>query len=222
MRTGRTLRLAHRGDWRGAPENSVAAMTAAMAIAACDGLEFDVRTSSDGIPVVIHDATLERVQGRPEAVEETSAVALAGQGIPTLAEVLAAADRRAFLDIELKTVPGPVIVEILAAGRGPQLTGAVLSSFDEAALVRIGRLAPSWPRWLNTETLEPDAIDQALRLGCVGVSARWEAVDAGAMGRARAAGLEVAAWTVRDRATFDRLANLGVAAVCVEDDALDG
>ena len=39
---------------------------------------------------------------------------------------------------------------------------------------------------------------------------------------ARAAGLEVAAWTVRRRATFDRLTRLGVAAVCVEAAALDG
>ena len=42
---GRTLRLAHRGDWRAAPENSLAAFLAALAIPACDGLEFDVRAS---------------------------------------------------------------------------------------------------------------------------------------------------------------------------------
>lgn len=218
----RTLRLAHRGDWRAAPENSIAAMQAAMAIAACDGLEFDVRSSSDGVPVVIHDATLERVQGRPEAVGEMTAAALDGLGVPTLAAVLDAADRRAFLDVELKTVPGPGIVEILAAGRGPQLSGAVISSFDEAALVRIGRLAPSWPRWLNAPTLEPAVLEQATDLGCVGIATWWEAVDQAAMDRSRAAGLDIVAYTVRDRATFDRLANLGVAAVCVEAAALDG
>jgi len=218
----RTLRLAHRGDWRVAPENTVAAMRAAMSIAACDGLEFDVRTSSDGVPVVIHDATLERVQGRPEAVDTMTADALAALDVPTLAAILEAADRRAFLDVELKTVPGPAIVEILAAGRGPQLLGAVISSFDEAALVRIGRLAPSWPRWLSAFTLEPAVLDRATDLGCVGISVTWEAVDEEAMARARAAGLEIAAWTVRDRETFDRLANLGLAAVCVEAAALDG
>ena len=42
------------------------------------------------------------------------------------------------------------------------------------------------------------------------------------MDRATAAGLTIAAYTVRDRETFDRLANLGVAAVCVEAEALDG
>ncbi len=219
---GRTLRLAHRGDWRNAPENSVAAMQAAMAIAACDGLEFDVRTSSDGVPVVIHDATLTRVQGQTGTVETTTAAVLAGLDVPTLTQVLAAADRRAFLDVELKTVPEPSIVEILAAGRGPELTGAVISSFDEAALVRIGRLAPSWPRWLNSDTVEPAVVEQALELGCVGICSWWESIDQDAVDRVTAAGLTLSAHTVRDRATFDRLANLGVAAVCVEAGALDG
>lgn len=219
---GRTLRLAHRGDWRVAPENTVEAMRAAMAIAACDGLEFDVRTSSDGVPVVVHDATLERVQGRPEAVDTMTADALAALDVPTLAAVLEAAGRRSFLDVELKTVPGPAIVEILAAGRGPQLLGAVISSFDEAALARIGRLAPSWPRWLGAFSLEPAVLDRATGLGCVGISVSWEAVDEDTMARARAVGLEIAAWTVGDRETFDRLANLGLAAVCVEAAALDG
>ena len=43
---------------------------------ACDGLEFDVRVSSDGVPVICHDPTLERVQGRPERVAEVSAEVL--------------------------------------------------------------------------------------------------------------------------------------------------
>lgn len=218
----RTLRLAHRGDWRVAPENSVAAMRGAMAIAACDGLEFDVRTSSDGVPVVIHDATLSRVHGHAGAVDAMTAAELAAFDIPTLAAVLAAADRRAFLDVELKTVPGPSIVEILAAGRGPELTGAVVSSFDEAALVRIGRLAPSWPRWLNSDTLEPSVVAQAVRLGCVGICAWWESIDQDAVDRVTAAGLTLGAYTVRNRTTFDRLANLGATAVCVEAEALDG
>lgn len=219
---GRTLRLAHRGDWRLAPENSLDAMRAAMAIAACDGLEFDVRSSSDGVPVVIHDATLERVQGRPDAVVDLTAAALGALGVPTLAAVLEAADRRAFLDVELKTVPGPGIIEILAAGRGPQLTGAVISSFDETALVKIGRLAPSWPRWLNSEPLDASVVERATALGCVGIATWWESIDAVSLELARAASLEIAAYTVLDRVTFDRLANLGVSAVCVEDEALDG
>jgi glycerophosphoryl diester phosphodiesterase len=218
----RTLRLAHRGDWRRAPENSIAAFTAALAIPACDGLEFDVRSSADGVPVVSHDVTLERTHGRPERVDALSAAALEALGIPTLAEVLAMAGRRPFLDVELKEVLGPVVVELLAGARGPGLSNAVVSSFEVAALERVGHLAPAWPRWLNSHTLGTAEIDTAVRLGCRGVAIQWRALDEGSVARAQAAGLEVASYTVRRRATFDRLARLGVVAVCVETAALDG
>jgi glycerophosphoryl diester phosphodiesterase len=218
----RTLRLAHRGDWRVAPENTIPAFEAALDRPACDGLEFDVRASSDGVPVVCHDETLARVQGRPERVDELRADALVDIGVPMLAEVLQAVGRRPFLDVELKVDVGLAVVEALAAGRGPELHNAVVSSFDYSALEAVARRAPTWPRWLNTLTLDEVNIAEALALGCRGISVEWRALDAASVGRARSAGLEVAAWTVRRRATFDRLADLGVVAVCVEAAALDG
>jgi glycerophosphoryl diester phosphodiesterase len=219
---GRTLRLAHRGDWRRAPENSIAAFTAALAIPACDGLEFDVRASSDGIPVICHDATLARTHARPERIDALSAAALEVLGVPTLAEVLTTAGRRPFLDVELKEVLGPNVVELLAGARGPGLSNAVVSSFEVAALERIAHLAPAWPRWLNSRTLTARDIDVAIGLGCCGVAAQWRALDQDSVALAKAAGLEVASYTVRRRSTFDRLARLGVVAVCVEAGALDG
>lgn len=218
----RTLRLAHRGDWRAAPENSLAALTAALALPACDGLEFDVRVSADGVPVLYHDETLARVHKQPERVDTMSAAALGDLGIPTLAEALATIGRGAFLDIELKVDPGPVIVELLAGGRGPGLSRAVVSSFDPAALRRVGQLAPSWPRWLNREKLDDATVADALALGCRGVAVGWRGLHAERIGLARTAGLDVAVWTIRRRSTFDRLAGLGVVAVCVEGAALDG
>lgn len=217
-----TLRLAHRGDWRHAAENSLEAMTAAMAIAACDGLEFDVRRSSDGVPVLLHDETLERVQGRPERVGDLTAEALEALGVPSLSDTLAAAGRRAFLDVELKGEHDRAVVEVLASGRGADLRNAVVSSFDTATLERIGGLAPAWPRWLNSSTLDALDIASALELKCRGIASQWEAVHGPAIAAANAAGLEVAAWTVRRRTTFDRLSRLNVVAVCVEAAALDG
>jgi glycerophosphoryl diester phosphodiesterase len=217
-----TLRLAHRGDWRHAPENTVAAFMAALAIPACDGLEFDVRASADGVPVICHDATLERTHGRPERVDALSAAALAVLGVPTLAEVLAAVGRRPFLDVELKEVLGPVVVETLAGARGPGLSNAVVSSFEAAALKRLADLAPAWPRWLNSHTLTAGDIETALELGCRGIAVQWRAIDRLTVAAAHDAGLEVASYTVRRGPTFDRLARLGVVAVCVEGNALDG
>lgn len=218
----RTLRLAHRGDARHAPENTVAAFVAALGLPACDGLEFDVRSSADGVPVICHDETLERVFGRPERVDSLTAQALGDLGVPALADVLGTVGRRPFLDVELKVDPGSVAVEVLAAGRGPGLTRAVVSSFHPAALERVAHLAPRWPRWLNCEALDAGTVADALALGCRGVAVEWRAIDPGSVRRAQAAGLDVASWTVHRRPTFDRLARLGVVAVCVEGRALDG
>ena len=216
------MRLAHRGDGRKATENTIPAFLAALDIAACDGLEFDVRLSSDGVPVLSHDPDLARVFGRRERVEALTADELEEIGVPTLAEVLNAVGRRPFLDIELKLDTGRAGVEVIAAGRGPALERAVVSSFHPYALTTIARLAPGWGRWLNSHTLQPGVIATATSLGCTGVAVLWRALDAPAVALARDAGLEVAAWTVRRRPTFDRLARIGVTVQCVEAAALDG
>jgi glycerophosphoryl diester phosphodiesterase len=216
------LRLAHRGDWRRGVENTIPALLAALEVAACDGLEFDVRVSSDGVPVVIHDETLLRVQGRPQRVDAVPADTLADLGVPALSDVLAAIGRRTFLDIELKDDPGRAAIEVIAAGRGPALERAVVSSFHRGALEGVARLAPAWRRWLNSRTLDATVVADAVRLGSRGVAIDWRSLDRRSIALAHGAGLEVASYTVRRRATFDRLARLGVVAVCVEGPALDG
>jgi len=216
------LRLAHRGDWRRAPENTLPALLAALEVPACDGLEFDVRVSRDGVPIVLHDETLARVQGSPERADALTADALGELGVPTLAQVLAAVPRRAFLDVELKGVHGRAVVEVLSAGRGAGLENAVVSSFEPGTLERVAGLAPTWPRWLNSVDLTPSMVASALELGCRGVAAEWRAINPGSAALVSGAGLDLAAWTVRRRPMFRRLAGLGVIAVCVEAAALDG
>ncbi|MES2209113.1 MAG: glycerophosphodiester phosphodiesterase [Chloroflexota bacterium] len=222
MSVARALRLAHRGDWRVGPENSLAAMRAALANPACDGLEFDVRGSREGIPILLHDETLARVQGRPERPGHLSVAELAAAGIPTLAEVLGLAGPGPFLDVELKGEPVPDVVPVLEAARGPVLARTVVSSFEPETLGWLGLLRPRWPRWLNAEDLTPHTIGLAHDLGCRGLSVDWRAITAGGMSRATASGLEVAAWTVRRRSTAARLERLGVIGICVEAAALDG
>lgn len=218
----RPLRLAHRGDSRRAPENTLPALLAAVKIPACDGLEFDVRLSADGVPILLHDETLERVHGRPERPADLTAAALADLGVPTLSEVLAAVPRRAFLDVELKADTGRAAVEVLAAGRGADLRDAFVSSFEPSALERVAGLAPAWPRWLNVHDLEPASVSAAVELGCRGIAAEWRTIDRGTAARVRDAGLELAAWTVHRRDTLARLPSLGTTAIVVEARALDG
>jgi glycerophosphoryl diester phosphodiesterase len=216
------LRLAHRGDWREAPENTLAALQAALAVPGCDGVEFDVRLSADGVPVLYHDETLQRVHGRPDRVDAISTRELEAIGIPSLADALHAVPHRATVDVDLKGLHDRTVVEVLASGRGPGLVNAVVSSFEPVTLERVGGLAPAWPRWLNTWDLSASTIRRAVELGCQAISVDFHAIDHGSLVAARAAGLDVAAWTVRRRTTYGRLQRLGVIAACVEAGALDG
>jgi len=222
------LRLAHRGDWRAAPENSLAAMQAALRVPGCDGLEFDVRASSDGVPILLHDSSLRRVQGVDAVPSALTAAECAAYGISSLGEVLVAIGCDPFLDVELKQKVDAAI-DVLELERGrvdddgqPELRNAAVSSFHVDVLEWLARERPTWPRWLNAHALRDAEIGLAARLGCTAVSVRWQAIDDGSMGLAREAGLDVVAWTVRDVETYRRLADLGVIAICVEDAALDG
>ena len=138
------LRLAHRGDWRVAPENTVQGLLAAMRIPGCDGVEFDVRMSADGIPVLIHDETLARVQHRAGRVDRMPAADLAAFGVPSLADVLGALPAGAFLDVELKGEGhGDATSEVLLAARGTAGMRAVVSSFDPPTLASMAdRMRP--------------------------------------------------------------------------------
>jgi len=217
------LLLAHRGDLRRAPENTLAAFAAALAIPGVDGLELDVRASADGIAVVIHDASLARVQGRRIRASRLTGRELAAFGVPGLAEVLAACPPRVVLDVELKEDLGETALAPLRAARGRvdgSVAGIVISSFDRATLATIRRLVPAWPCWLNTTWPSDRAIRFAIALGCTGIAAEWHRIDASRLARVRGAGLDLAAWTVRDAGTRDRLASLGVVAACVEGAAL--
>jgi len=113
------LVFAHRGGAKLAPENSMPAFEHAMALGS-DGLECDVHLSRDGVPVVIHDATLDRTTNAVGPVSARTAVELArvdagyhfardgefpfrgqGIGVPTL-EAIMSRFPDAFMIIEMK------------------------------------------------------------------------------------------------------------------------
>lgn len=223
-----TLRLAHRGDWRVAAENSLAAMAAALEVPGCDGLEFDIRSSFDNVPVLLHDATLARVQRVPISCSTLTAAQLAEHGVPTLGEVLTAVGCDPFLDVELKE-PVQGAIDALEVERGrtdgdgrPELRNAVLSSFEAPILAWVRVQRPTWPRWLNAYDLSPETISEAGELGCAAISAEWHGVDDAGVARAAAAGLGVATWTVREPDDYRRLQALGLLAICAEAAALEG
>ncbi len=70
------LIIGHRGASAVAPENTLAAFERAL-LDGADGLEFDVRLARDGVPVVIHDATLRRTAGVDGSIATLSSTELA-------------------------------------------------------------------------------------------------------------------------------------------------
>lgn len=81
------MRFAHRGvHVRADEENTLSAFR--RALRTMDGFECDVRLSRDGVPVLVHDATLERTHGIDRRVDRMTADELADAGVPTLEEAL--------------------------------------------------------------------------------------------------------------------------------------
>lgn len=203
-----------------APENSLAALLAATRLPGIDGVELDVQLSADGVPVVTHDADLRRVQGIELSVQGLEAAALGGYGIPRLAEVFEALPAEAFIDIDLKVEPSRSLVDVCIAGRGTAPERAAFDSMDPAVLSTLRELAPGWPRWLGTESLDAAVVATASAAGCQAISAEWQAIDPESARQVIDAGLQLAAWTITEPGLVGQMARLGVTTVFVEGDAL--
>jgi len=109
---------AHRGFNTIAPENSMPAFGAAIALGA-DEIEFDLWETADGVPVSIHDSVLERVSdGFGKVREKTlaelekldfgakSSPAFAGLKIVKFEDILRAFPRQTIMNIHIKSVDG--------------------------------------------------------------------------------------------------------------------
>lgn len=147
------VKFAHRGlHGEGVAENSLSAFRAA--VDAGYGIELDVRLSKDGVLVVFHDDTLDRVVGKKGRVdahtaEELSKMSLLGtdDGIPTFEEVLRAVDGRVPLLVEIKEDPGVSAVSDATAKMLADYTGPyVVESFNPLSLVNFAKKKPGVAR----------------------------------------------------------------------------
>lgn len=224
--------IGHRGLAGLAPENTLASFRTA----AAHGLvmvEFDVRLSRDGVPLVFHDDTLERTTNGAGPVAERDwaeiadldagswfAPAFAKERVPSLEQVLGLClDLELGVNMEIKPDEGreaetAEAALALALRLWPEgLSAPVISSFATACLEVSRRAAPRWPRALLAEALPDDWRERATRLEASALHLDHRTLDADEVTRIMSAGLPVRAYTVNDPARARVLRHWGVAAV---------
>ena len=166
--SSRPLVFAHRGGGALAPENTIAAFDNGLALGA-DGLELDVRLSSDGVVVVHHDRLLDRTTTLRGPVAARDADELRRAAVPALAEVLARyPDQRIIIELKVNSA-ALAAATIDAVRRADAVDRVCLGSFGlrvlraaraiEPAIATSGAreevrwaLYRSWCRWPVTRT----------------------------------------------------------------------
>lgn len=144
--------IAHRGASFDAPENTIEAFQLGLDQGA-DAIECDVRLSSDGELVVIHDADLQRVAGVDRAVSELTVAELKSHDsrIPTLKEVLelVSAAHRIFIEVKIGLPAIAPLKKLLADTQVP-LSQIVLMEFDLDTVIAMKKSFPETEvLWLN-------------------------------------------------------------------------
>jgi glycerophosphoryl diester phosphodiesterase len=222
------LWIAHRGAGKLAPENTLAAFR----LGAQHGyraFECDVKLSSDGVPFLLHDATLERttpVQGtagdRPWAdlsrldAGGWHSRAHAGEPLPSLDAIARYVQANGFaLNVEIKPTPGLELDTGRAVGRActalwHSSAPLLFSSFRPDALQGARETAPGIPRALLVDTLWDGWFAMAQALGCVAVVSNFRLMDAALVAQLHGAGLRALCYTVNEAEDAQRLRALGV------------
>ncbi len=232
------LIVAHRGASHDAPENTLAAFRLAWEQAA-DAIEGDFYLTKDRHIVCIHDATTKRTSGKDLKVADSTLEALraldvgswkdakwAGEGIPTLEEVLACVPRGKKILMEVKC--GPEIVPLLKEALAKVRLGsdqAIIIAFDPQVITEAKRQMPGIQAlWLtgykrNTESGQwkpgtTDILETLKRIGADGLDSEAHASVDGARARAlRQAGYSLHVWTIDQPETAARFAKLSVVSI---------
>lgn len=226
------MAIAHRGASEVAPENTLAAFQEALRFGA-PAIEFDVRLSADGIPVVIHDETVDRTTWGKTRGGRRGRVAVDGLTLQDLQQLDAgswkdprfAAERIPTLEAALQTiVPNalpvlelkvPVDAELLGelVQRYTTLGQVLVSSFEPAWLIPLRRRWPRLPLGLLADEWSEDLPQRARNLDAGVVVLNVEALAAERVLALESAGLEAWCFTVNEIGLLAACAAAGVSGI---------
>ena len=213
---------AHRGASYVAPENTMAAMVAAVE-AGAEFAELDVGLTLDGEVVLMHDRTLDRTTNGSgdlgdHSLEEIRGLeagswfgeGFTGEPIPTLREVIRFAKGQLKLNIEIKNSQeeptiASAVVDII---RSEDFVGeCMVTSFSRETVEEVKRIAPEiMTGFIFGEDYPADAFQGGWEV----LSSNYRVVDSTFVARAKEGGKKVHVWTVDDPAEMRRLMELGV------------
>lgn len=205
----------HRGAMAHAPENTALSLVTAEQLGV-DEIEFDVRLSADGVPVISHDDDLGRVLGSTAAPSVRAASwrdlqrlrLPRGQRLLTLPEVLELTQTD--LQVEVKALEAAAVVAEVLADDPDDQRRYVLTSFQAPILAELQRLLPQVPRGLIA-----GSYDDALRVGAHEVGATslmsgWKGLTRSVVDQLHEEGFHVAGWSLRTSEDAVRAVQLGV------------
>ena len=236
----RPIVVAHRGDSRHHPENTLAAFRAARTLGVAMQ-EFDVQMLDDGTLVCMHDASFDRTTDAcrtlgPGALLAHTTLQVArqldagawfdathaGERIPTLAEALATMLPACVPMIEHKA--GPALAFVAELRRLDALEQCIVQSFDWAFVGQVAAAAPTIALAVlgpNAAHPKPDAraVDAAIASGARML--HWHATEltASDVERVHAAGMLVCTYTTDDELGWHGGRALGIDAMCTNDPA---
>jgi glycerophosphoryl diester phosphodiesterase len=203
---------AHRGFSARYPENTCLAFTRALDLD-IEGIELDVQLTSDRVPVVIHDPTVDRTTDGRGRVNAYTAEALAKlnaaghstrrQSIPTLAaalDAIYAARPDSICNIELKVYEGDgselVDMVLPVVQNHPLASRVCFSSFRHGCLAYLKHRWPEAPIGLLYDRRVMDPWRRAQELGAVSVNLRYRYITPELIADCHRHRVQVAAWTV--------------------------
>lgn len=221
---------AHRGARHDAPENTLAAFALAIEQKA-DGVEFDVQLTEDGVPIIIHDETVDRTTDGRGWVRDLSMAkigklqASAGMKgfkkakIPTLTEALdLLAPTKLRVNIELKNdaVEYPELEEkVLEALAGYKWGDrVVLSSFSEESVAKLSGMTKFELAYIISDSsllLKP--WKRTTQLGASALHPSRRRVHERLVKKASDAGIKVRPWVVNNPKRVKEMLELGVDAI---------
>lgn len=213
---------AHRGSSSQAPENTMAAVMAAVEQMA-DRVEIDVQETADGAVVLCHDSSLKRVAGINKKVSDYTLEELkkldvgswfsgefAGEAIPTLEEVMEYAKGKIDLNIEIKNMGNDSLLpdKVLKLVREHEMIEqCIITSTNRNYLKRLKEMEPE----IRTGYIISAAYGNYFSDEFVDIiSIRSSFVTERMIDMAHEHGKAVHAWTVNGKVEMERLKQLGV------------